>query len=93
MARFGGWHLAEIHTTLEESQLAPLLDAVLARFEAVQIGSYPRWSRGAGGQVTLQVRVTLEASAQQAPEVEHARVALLASLPPDSVVASPSAPA
>lgn len=87
-----GWHLAEIHTTLEESQLAPLLDAVLAHHVGVEIGSYPRWSRGEDGRVVLDVRVTLEGPTALAQRVEAARTALRQSLPSGTLVETTSAP-
>ncbi|MEM6994157.1 MAG: competence/damage-inducible protein A [Myxococcota bacterium] len=87
----GGWHLAEIHTSLEESQLAPLLDAVLQEFPKVEIGSYPRWSRGDDGRIALDVRVTLEGPVAMADDVQAAHAALQRRLPVDAII--PEAPA
>lgn len=88
-----GWHLAEVHTTLEESHLAPLLDAVVQQYAEVQIGSYPRWSRGDDGRIALDVRVTLEGPVSHAAQVDAAREALLASLPSDKIKTDVAPPA
>jgi len=82
----GGWHLAEVHTSLEESRLAPLLDAVLERFAEVQIGSYPRWTRADDGRVSQDVRVTLEGPATLEARVREARQALVESLPDGALI-------
>lgn len=33
-----------VHTHIDEALLVPLLDAVVARFPQVEVGSYPRWA-------------------------------------------------
>lgn len=76
-----GWHLAQVYTSVEEARLAPMLESVLERFGDVQIGSYPRWYRGEGGRVTMEVRVTLEGPAQRRDAIEAARAELAALLP------------
>jgi len=82
----GGWHLAEVQTSLEEHRLAPVLDAVLEEFPRIQVGSYPRWTRQEDGRIRLRVRVTLEGPVDVASDVEAAREALLGRLPDDSIV-------
>lgn len=76
-----GWHQCVVHTTLEESQLAPHLDAVVAAFPDVEIGSYPRWSPAADGTLGYHVRVTLEIPRSRAERAEAARRTLLAAIP------------
>ena len=46
---------ARVYVDLEEGELAPHLDAVVARFPAVKVGSYPRFS-----EKDFRVLVTLE---------------------------------
>jgi molybdenum cofactor synthesis domain-containing protein len=84
-----GWHLENLYLTLDESALAPILDAVVERFAEVEIGSYPRWSRGDDGRVSYHVRVTLEGPAEVADRVQRARDELRAALDPDQVLATP----
>lgn len=84
-----GWHLATLHSSLEESRLAAELEAVLRRFPVVEIGSYPRWSHGEDGRVRYHVRITFEGPSAAAAEVEAARDALRAALPPDAVLPEP----
>ncbi|MCX4245877.1 competence/damage-inducible protein A [Paraliomyxa miuraensis] len=84
-----GWHLATLHSTLEEHRLAPLLDAVLERHPGVEIGSYPRWTREDDGQVRYHVRVTFEAPMAAAAVVQAARDALRASLPEGTLLPDP----
>lgn len=82
----GGWHLVEVHTSLEEHRLAPELDAVLEEFPGIQVGSYPRWTREEDGRIRLRVRVTVEGPIELASQVDAAREALLARLPADCIV-------
>lgn len=86
----GGWHLATLHSTLEESRIAALLQQILERFPGVEIGSYPRWSRGDDGRVSYHVRITFEGPAAQAERVDGARDALAEALPPDTLVHEPT---
>jgi molybdenum cofactor synthesis domain-containing protein len=81
-----GWHLAMLHTDLEESALAAKLDALVTAFPAVEIGSYPRWGRDDGGRVRYHVRVTFEAPAAHAASADAARDRLAAMLGPDALV-------
>lgn len=81
LPRGEGWHQCLVHTTLEESQLAPHLDAVVAAFTDVEIGSYPRWSPAPDGRLTYEVRVTFESLQRHAARAEAARRALLALIP------------
>jgi len=46
---------ARIYTTLEEGELAPHLDAVVATYPSIKIGSYPRFA-----ETDFRVLVTLE---------------------------------
>lgn len=55
------WTLVELFTSLEESSLAGPLDAVVAEFGDVEIGSYPRWMADARGRLQVEVKVTFEA--------------------------------
>jgi molybdenum cofactor synthesis domain-containing protein len=87
LPRGTGWHLEDLFTTLDESALARHLDAVVAGFPAVEVGSYPRWTRGEDGRVSYHVRVTLEGLAAAADQVAAARAALVAALPADQILA------
>lgn len=86
LPRGEGWHLAFVYTTLDESRLAADLDAIVAAFPEVEIGSYPRFGRTADGRIHMHVRVTLEAPRASADRVEMARVQLMGRLPPGSVL-------
>ncbi len=68
-----GWCLHTLDLTAEESRLAGPLAELAARFPEVEIGSYPRWSRDAEGRLRGRVRVTFEAPAAHADQVEAAR--------------------
>jgi molybdenum cofactor synthesis domain-containing protein len=81
-----GWHLEVLHTSLDESSLAALLDAVLAEFPEVEVGSYPRWSRSADGRIQMHVRVTFEGARAAAPRIVQARDRLRDTLPPGTVL-------
>jgi molybdenum cofactor synthesis domain-containing protein len=89
LPRGPGWHLATLHSSLDESRLAAMLEAVLARFPGVEIGSYPRWTRGDDGRVSHHVRITFEGPAREADRVDAARDSLRAALPPEAVLADP----
>ena len=67
-----GWHLATLLSTLEEAQMAALLEQVLERFPGIEIGSYPRWTRNRDGGVSYHVRITFEGPAAQAEQVQEA---------------------
>lgn len=77
--------LVALHTKLEESALAPHLDAVVAEFEDVEIGSYPRWDPDERGRLRVRVKVTFEAD--EAGRAEAAREALRDRLDPAVVLA------
>jgi molybdenum cofactor synthesis domain-containing protein len=81
-----GWHLAVLYTSLDESKLATHLDAIVAAHPGIDVGSYPRWSRGGDGRIHMHVRVTLEAPRAHADEVDAARDRLAAALPPGAVL-------
>ncbi len=83
-----GWHLALLHSTLDESKLASHLDALLAKYDGVEIGSYPRWARGDDGSIDYHVRITFEGPARLASTVDQARDELAATLGPDALCES-----
>jgi molybdopterin-biosynthesis enzyme MoeA-like protein len=87
-----GWHLALLHTTLDESKLAPHLDALVEAHAGVEIGSYPRWTRADDGRIRYHVRVTFEAPAAFAPQVEAVRDELAERLGPDALCESDPPP-
>lgn len=76
-----GWHLQLLHTSLDESRLAGLLDAVVAAFPGVEVGSYPRWSRSADGKIHMHVRVTFEGPRGAASSIDAACERLRQTLP------------
>jgi len=80
------WHVARLDTTLGESFLASKLEAIVADFPNVEVGSYPRWVPDESGRLTTRVQVTLEARGEHASDVERARDALGAILPADAVL-------
>lgn len=94
LPRGEGWHLALLHTTLDESKLAPHLDAVLgdSAFRDVEIGSYPRWERDGDGRIRYHVRVTFEAPVALAARVDAARAELAHRLGPDALCEPSPAP-
>jgi molybdenum cofactor synthesis domain-containing protein len=81
-----GWHLQLVHTSLDESSLAALLDAVVAEFPEIDVGSYPRWSRAADGRISMHVRITLEGPRAAMARIDAAFERLRASLPPGSLL-------
>ncbi len=89
LPRGHGWHLTMVHTSIDESRLAGLLEHVLERFGGVEIGSYPRWTRGDDDRVHYHVRVTFEGPLPEAGRVDAAREALVAALPPEALLADP----
>lgn len=68
-----------IYTRLDEGDLKPLLDEVVAAFVDVEVGSYPKWM-----DATYKTKVTFDA--QDAGRVEQASDAFLNALPPDALV-------
>lgn len=89
LPRGQGWHLATLCTTVDESRLAAMLEAVLERYPGVEIGSYPRWTRGDDGRVSHHVRITFEGPTGDAVRVDAARDSLRTALPPDSILGDP----
>lgn len=89
LPRGEGWHLALLHTTLDESKLAPHLDALLAKYGApagpLEIGSYPRWARGEDGSIDYHVRITFEAPRGEGSVADQARDELATTLGPDAL--------
>jgi len=78
--RFRGqpFHVRVVYSNADEGMLAGDLDAVVADFPDVEIGSYPRLIGG-----TWQVKVTFES--RDATRADAAQQALLARLPAGSV--------
>lgn len=89
LPRGPGWRLAMVHTSVDENRLAAMLAQLVERFPEVEIGSYPRWTRGEDERVKHHVRVTFEGPTPVAARVDAARDALLAALPPDAVLVDP----
>ncbi|MEM6290283.1 MAG: competence/damage-inducible protein A [Myxococcota bacterium] len=85
LPRGDGWHLALLHSTLDESKLASHLDALVAKYDGVEIGSYPRWARAEDGSIDYHVRITFEAPANLAATVDQARDELAKILGPDAL--------
>jgi molybdenum cofactor synthesis domain-containing protein len=89
LPRGQGWHLAMLCTTVDESRLAAMLEAVLEQLPGVEIGSYPRWTRGDDGRVSHHVRITFEGPIRDAARVDAARESLRTALPPDTILTDP----
>jgi molybdenum cofactor synthesis domain-containing protein len=68
-----------IFTQLEETELKPLLDRVVALHRTVEIGSYPKWF-----DATYKTKLTFDGRSDA--EVDAAHAALLALLPATAVV-------
>ncbi len=83
-----GWHVARLHSTLDESKLAPHLDALVAKHPDIDIGSYPRWARAEDGSIDYQVRITFEGPAPEASRVDAVRDELATRLGPDALCES-----
>lgn len=62
-------------TDMDEGHLKPLLDAVVARFPAVEVGSYPAW-------IGAPYRTKLTFDGRDAAAVDAALEAFVATLPP-----------
>ncbi len=77
-----GWALRLLHSTLDESKLAPILAEAEAAYPKVAIGSYPRWARQADGTIDYHVRLTFEAEVGATADVEAARSRVEAVLGP-----------
>ncbi len=78
------WTLVELFTRLEESSLASPLDAVVAEFPDVEIGSYPRWDPDELGRLQVEVKVTFEA--HDGSRARAARDALATRLDPGVIL-------
>jgi molybdenum cofactor synthesis domain-containing protein len=65
-----------VYTKMDEGDLKPLLDKVVAAFPGVEVGSYPKWSEPA-------YRTKLTFDGRDDPLVLRARDAFIASLPPN----------
>jgi molybdenum cofactor synthesis domain-containing protein len=67
-----------LFTHMEETDLKPLLDRVVARHPTVEIGSYPKWF-----DATYKTKVTFDGARE--PEVDAAHADLLGLLPPEVI--------
>jgi molybdopterin-biosynthesis enzyme MoeA-like protein len=63
-----------VYTRMDEGDLKPLLDAVVARFPDVGVGSYPKWR-----DPTYKTKLTFDG--RDAARVDAAKDAFLATLP------------
>ena len=68
-----------VYTTLDEGNLKPYLDAIVARHPGVDVGSYPQWD-----EPRYRTKVTFDAQSQ-AP-IEAARDDFVASMPAETIV-------
>jgi molybdenum cofactor synthesis domain-containing protein len=68
-----------VYVTLDEGDIKPLLDRVVADHRHVEIGSYPKWH-------DPEYRTKLTFDGQDAPRVHAARDAFLAGLPMGALV-------
>jgi molybdopterin-biosynthesis enzyme MoeA-like protein len=68
-----------VFTKVEEAELKPLLDIVVAAHESVEVGSYPRWF-----EPSYRTKVTFDGASDTA--VAAARDAFVAGLPADMLV-------
>ena len=69
-----GFRTHSIYTNLDEGQLAPLLESVVAAFPEVEVGSYPKWF-----DPTYKTKLTFDG--QNAAKVAEASDRFLALLP------------
>ena len=67
-----------LFTHMEETDLKPLLDRVVAEHRDVEIGSYPKWF-----DPSYKTKVTFDGTRDAAVDAAHAALAAL--LPPDSI--------
>ena len=72
---------AAVYTLMDEGDLKPLLDSVVAAFPAVEVGSYPKWTNPDyrtkltfDGQDTALVKAACDAFVASLPEGEPQRV-------------------
>jgi molybdenum cofactor synthesis domain-containing protein len=70
-----------VFTTLDEGDLKPLLDRVVADHPEIDVGSYPKWNEP-------EYRTRLTFDALDEAKVRAARDAFVASLPPGALVRS-----
>ena len=75
----GAFVSTQLYTTLDEGVLKPYLDAVVEQFDAVEVGSYPKWRHP-----DYQTNVTFDG--RDETQVEAARDAFATSLPQGSLV-------
>lgn len=68
-----------VFTTLDEGQLKPMLDRVVAEHRDVDIGSYPKWS-----DPEYRTKLTFDGVAEE--RVRAARDAFVASMPEGSII-------
>ena len=68
------WVSRAVYTQMDEGNLKPLLDAVVASFPDVGIGSYPKW-----GDATYRTKLTFDG--REVARVDAAKDAFVATLP------------
>jgi molybdenum cofactor synthesis domain-containing protein len=78
------WALVQLQTRIDESRLTPALDAVVAAFADVEIGSYPRFDPDEHGRLQVRVKITFESG--DPARARAARDALAASLDPADIL-------
>ena len=79
-----GWTLVEVLTKLDESRIAPLLDAIVANHPEVEIGSYPRWDPDPDGKLRVRVKLTFES--EQPTKAEAAAAQFRAQVAPEDLL-------
>lgn len=72
---------AAVYTLMDEGDLRPLLDRVVADFPDVDVGSYPRWPAPGETAETAEYRTKLTFDGRDRARVAAARDAFVASLP------------
>jgi molybdopterin-biosynthesis enzyme MoeA-like protein len=74
-----------VYVNMDEGELKPLLDEIVARFPAVDVGSYPRWL-----DARYKTKVTFDG--QAVDQVDAAHDAFVARLPPGEPQRAPEEP-
>jgi molybdenum cofactor synthesis domain-containing protein len=78
------WALVQLQTRIDESRLTPALDAVVAAYPDVEIGSYPRFDPDERGRLQVRVKITFESG--DPTRAQAARNALAANLDPADIL-------
>lgn len=84
-----GWVLRDLWLRADESAIAARLEAVVAAYPDIAIGSYPRWDRDANGALQVTLRLTFEGD--EAERVDSAVADMRASVADELVLAPPTA--